>query len=305
MSTTAAVSVPVRSSLWLRIISRLPWKLLYALTAILAFVLRYVLHYRVAVARSNLRRCFPTCSPLEIKTILNDYYRHLGQVVAEIVKQASISAEEMRRRIHFTNPELVTAELKAGRSVVLAAAHLANWEWQLQGVTLELGVPIDAAYKPLHSAAADRELLKLRERFGARMIAAKRMVRMVARRRHELHGIAIMADQIPASSTGRHWVNFLCSDTAFYPGPAEIARLTGYAAFFTAMRRTSRGHYDMTFHPMAAAGERLEPEIFTARYARILETLIRADPADWMWTHRRWKNTPGAPLAPGVQVASR
>jgi len=66
LSTTAAVIVPVRSSLWLRIISRLPWKLLYALTAILAFVLRYVLHYRVGVARSNLRRCFPTCSPLEI-----------------------------------------------------------------------------------------------------------------------------------------------------------------------------------------------------------------------------------------------
>jgi lauroyl/myristoyl acyltransferase len=55
---------------------------------------------------------------------------------------------------------------------------------------------------------------------------------------------------------------------------------------------------------MSAAGERLEPEIFTARYARILETLIRADPADWMWTHRRWKNTPGVPLAPGVQAAS-
>ncbi|HEY5020071.1 MAG TPA: lysophospholipid acyltransferase family protein, partial [Steroidobacteraceae bacterium] len=169
---------------------------------------------------------------------------------------------------------------------------------------LELTVPIDAAYKPLHSASADRELLKLRGRFGARMIAAKKLVRMVARRRREQHAIAIMADQIPSSSGGRHWLTFLGNDTAFYPGPAEIARLTGYATFFTSMRRTSRGHYEMTFHPMAAAGERLDPEIFTARYARILERQIRADPADWMWTHRRWKLTPPVQLAPGAQPAS-
>jgi KDO2-lipid IV(A) lauroyltransferase len=290
--------------MWLRVIAYLPLGVLYPLAAVMAFILRYVLRYRVAVARSNLRRCFPSLLPAEIESILGAYYRHLGQVAAEFMKLANISAAEIRRRVRFTNSELVASEINAGRSVVLLAAHLANWEWSLQAVALELTVPIDAAYKPLRSAGADRELLKLRGRFGARMIAAKKMLRMVASRRRELHAIAIMADQIPASSGGRHWLTFLGSDTAFYPGPAEIARLTGYATFFTSMRRTRRGYYEMTFHPMAAAGERLDPQIFTARYARILEMLIRADPADWMWTHRRWKIAPPVPLPVEAQAAS-
>jgi KDO2-lipid IV(A) lauroyltransferase len=294
---SAAMPADARSTWWLRVPARLPWRVLYPLTAGVTFLLRYVLRYRVAVARSNLHRCFPACRPAEITAILNAYYRHLGEVVAEFIKLANVSAEELRHRIRFTNSGLVHAEINAGRSVILLAAHLANWEWQLQGVTLEFKVPMDAAYKPLHSAAADRELLKLRARFGARMIAAKKLVRMVARRRRERHVIAIMADQIPASSGGRQWLTFMGSDTAFYPGPAEIARMTGYATFFTAMRRTSRGHYEMTFHPVAAAGERLDTEVFTARYAHMLETQIRAQPADWMWTHRRWKLAPPASLA--------
>ena len=280
-----------RAAAWIRALSRLPLGVLYPLTASILFVMRHALRFRVRVVRSNLRRCFPGSSAAEIDLILGAFYRHLGQVAAEFLKTATMSAAQMRQRVRITNTPLVAAEIEAGRSVLLLGAHLGNWEWSMQGVTLGLSVPIDAAYKPLHSASADRELLKLRSRFGAHMIAAKRILRVAARRRHELHAIAIMADQMPSTSASRQWVSFLGSDTAFYPGPAEIARLTGYASFFVSMRRVRRGHYEMSYHPIAAAAERVEPQIFTARYAQLLEAQIRAEPANWMWAHRRWKST--------------
>jgi len=290
---------------WLRLLARLPFGVLYGLAAMLAFLLRYVLRYRVAVARSNLRQCFPDLSPAEIESLLNDNYRHLAQVVVESLKLATLTREEIRRRVRLPNVELVRAQIDAGRSVILLASHQANWEWALQGTTVSFDVPLDAAYKPLHAAAADRTLLRLRGRFGARMVAAKKLMRVVARNRGGVHVIALIADQIPASSGGRHWLRFLGRDTAFYPGPAEIARMTGYAAFFTWVRRTARGHYELTFYPLTAAGERAEPQVFTARYAALLEANIRAQPADWMWTHRRWKLEPPAPLPPEhQQVAS-
>ena len=85
--------------------------------------------------------------------------------------------------------------------------------------------------------AADRQLRLLRERFGARLIAAKKMLREVVRRRREVRAVAVIADQVPASSDGRLWLEFLGRETAFYPGPAQLARSTGYAAFFAAMTR--------------------------------------------------------------------
>jgi KDO2-lipid IV(A) lauroyltransferase len=122
----------------------------------------------------------------------------------------------------------------------------------------------------------------------------------VVRRRGQLHAVALHADQMPASSGRRQWLTFLGRDTAFYPGPAEIARLTGYAAFFVAMRRLSRGQYRVDFLPICAAGERLDPQVFTARYAGLVEQMIRASPADWTWIHRRWKAQRPVESAPAV-----
>jgi KDO2-lipid IV(A) lauroyltransferase len=279
--------------LWLRALARLPFGVLYALGALGSLLLRYVLHYRVRIARDNLRRCFPEFDAQRIDDILNSYYRSVGQIAVEILKLATLSADQLRQRVRFTNIELVQDQLSSGRSVILLAAHLGNWEWQLQGIAvLSGGVPIDAAYKPLHGATADRLLLQLRSRFGARMIPAKKLVRTVARGRNQLHMVALMADQIPSSSAGRHWVQFLGRPTAFYPGPGEIARMTGYATVFAAMHRRSRGFYEITFERVQDAGEQLEPAAFTARYAALLEAQIRRDPPNWIWTHRRWKLAP-------------
>jgi len=268
------------------------------MAAAAAFLLRYIFRYRVAIARGNLRRCFPVLPAPEIDLVLGRYYQHLSQVAAEFLKIATMSGDELRRRIHFVNLELARAETAAGRSILLLAAHQCNWEWSLQAVALELGVPVDAAYKPLHSAAADGELLKVRSRFGARLVAAKKLLRQVARRRHEVHAICLMADQMPVSSPSRHWLTFMGEDTAFYPGPAEIVRMTGYATFFVAMRRTGRGRYELEFVPITRAGEQLEPELFTARYAELIEAQILAQPADWVWTHRRWKHARSCALSP-------
>ena len=51
----------------------------------------------------------------------------------------------------------------------------------------------------------------------------------------------------------------------------------------------ARGHYEVEFVPLAAAGEQLPAGEFTARYARMVEEQIRAAPADWPWSHKRWK----------------
>jgi Kdo2-lipid IVA lauroyltransferase/acyltransferase len=298
-------AMPLPLPLWMRLISHLPFGVLYALGALGSFLLRYVLRHRVAIATSNLRNSFPALSPPEVRSILNQYYRRLGEVVVECLKMPSLSAEEMSRRVKIPNLADMRAETDAGRSIILLAGHLGNWEWQLQGTVAQIGVPVDAAYKPLHLASADRALLQLRSRLGARMVAAKKLLRAVARHRNQVHAIALMADQIPMSSgSGRHWLTFLGQPTAFYPGPAEIAHATGYASFFAHMRRISRGQYELYFEPMTAAGERMEPEAFTARYARLLEASIRSDPANWMWSHRRWKLTPPAQMI-ATQAAAR
>ncbi|MGH8231706.1 MAG: lysophospholipid acyltransferase family protein [Steroidobacteraceae bacterium] len=282
---------------WLRGLSRLSFASLYRLTALIVWILRHVFRFRVAVARDNLQRCFPERSAAQIDALLDQYYCNLAQVAAEFIKTAGLSADQLRTHMTMHNVERVAAETRAGRSVLLLGAHQCNWEWTLQACVLFLGVPIEAGYKPLHSERFDRELRKMRCRYGGHVIAAKKLVREVVRRRGQLRGVALVADQMPASSGRRQWLNFLGRPTPFYPGPAEIVRMTGYAAFFVSTRRLTRGHYEIDFVPICAAGERRDTATFTARYAGLVEATIRAHPADWTWIHRRWKIAPPAQLA--------
>jgi KDO2-lipid IV(A) lauroyltransferase len=299
-SNNSAAANSERSAWWLRAPASLPWGLLYGLAAILAFLARHVVRFRVSIARENLRRCFPDRTRTQIEALITEYYQQLGEVVVEFIKIASMSAQDVRDRITAVNFEQVRAETSAGRSVILLAAHQCNWEWAFHGTVLQMNVPVDAAYKPLHGARSDRELRKLRVRYGANLIAAKRLVREVISRRRQVqvHAVALLADQMPTSSQGRHWLKFLGRDTAFYPGPGEIARMTGYAGFFIAMRRNRRGYYTLEVRQICAAGEQLEPQQFTARYASLVENQILLKPADWTWIHRRWKGERSVDVAP-------
>ena len=281
-----------RPAWWLRALGRVPLPIMYALATLSAILMRDVLRYRVAVARDNLRRALPELDEAERRRILRRHYQVFAEVLFELPRVAVMTRAELEARVAIAGLAQMRAEYARGRATLLLIGHQCNWEWQLQATALGVGVPFLAAYKPPHSARADRLMLGLRGRFGVRMVPGKRLLREVLRWRGRPHAVGMVADQMPTTSPGRVWLRFFGRDTAFFPGPGEIARAADYGAWFMPLRRVRRGYYESGFVPLAAAGERLEVADFTARYAAQLEAMIRESPEDWAWTHRRWKLQP-------------
>ena len=277
---------------WLRIPAALPWGALYAVATVLAWLLRRVFRFRLAIVRANLQRCFPSLDRGTREALIARHYRDMTAVALEMFKLASLDAGELRARVVLRNPEAIHALLAAGGRAMVLSAHQGNWEWLLQRMALEYQ-PFLCAYKPLRNARIDADLLALRQRFGAQLVPAKGLIRALLRTRGP-HVAGLAADQMPSSSPARVWLRFLGQTTAFYPGPAEIAVRYGYGAWFLAMRRRSDGWYETELLPIAAAGERLDAEEFTRRYARCVEAQLQRDPSDWAWGHRRWKLEPPA-----------
>jgi KDO2-lipid IV(A) lauroyltransferase len=279
----------VKSSLWIRIFSRVPLTVWYPVARFLAWMSWRVIPYRRHVVEANLKASFPEWNDDERERVIRDYYRGFGDMLVEIMRSLRLTPEELQRRVVLRNPEMAREEIAKGKPVLLVAAHQANWEWMLLGLSTQLGYPVDAAYKPLVDNWAEIEMRKLRSRFGARLIPAQELLGDIIRQRHAPRAIAMVADQEPVTSERKHWLKFLNRDTAFFLGAEEIARATKYAALFLRCKRVSRGHYEVEFVPLAAAGEPLAPGEFTARYARLVEAQIRESPADWPWSHKRWK----------------
>ncbi len=283
----ADASVP--PAWWVRLLSRVPLALLYRLADLLGWLAFRVFPYRDAVVRENLTRAFPDWDEAHMRAVRRRYYQGFADMLVEVIKSATLSPAQLRRRVRIVNLEAPRAHLAAGRSVLLAAAHQCNWEWMLLGLSLELGYPLDAAYKPLVDAWAEREMKKVRGRFGCRLIPAKNLLADILQRGPVTRAIAMVADQEPTTSERKHWTHFLNRDTAFFMGPEEISRVTRLPVFFIAMRRVRRGYYEMQFLPLSAPQERLEPGELTERYVRAVEEQIRTAPADWPWSHKRWK----------------
>ncbi len=282
-------SAPARATWWVRAVARLPFPVLYAFARFLAFLADRVIPYRRHVVEENLRIAFPDFDAARMRVVIRDYYRGFADMLIEIVKSASLTREELTRRVRILNLDLLEQELARGKPVLCVAAHQCNWEWMLLAFSAQIPVPLDAAYKPLIDSFAEREMRTLRSRFGARMIPAQELLGDIIKKRNETRVIAMVADQEPVTSERKHWLRFLNRDTAFFLGAEEITRSTRYAALFIQVRRVTRGHYEMQFVPLATAGEVLPAGEFTTRYARLVEEQIRAAPADWPWSHKRWK----------------
>jgi Kdo2-lipid IVA lauroyltransferase/acyltransferase len=273
----------------IKLLSRLPWAALYAFSAFLYLLAYYVARHRAHVIHEQLEKVFPTASAAERTVIHKQFLKNFCDVLIEVLKSVSMSEAQMRTRMRVTNIELARSYLDAGQSIMLITSHLCNWEWLLHGVTLQLGYPVDAAYKPLHDQWADRLMLWVRSRFGARLIPAKQLLADVIRRRATVRAVAVNADQAPMSTDQRYWTRFLGQDTAFYVGAEQIARATRLPILYVRVHRVQRSHYEVEFASLWDGREATGPHELTERYARACEVDVLKSPADWLWSYRRWR----------------
>jgi KDO2-lipid IV(A) lauroyltransferase len=273
----------------IKLLSRLPMRVLYAFSAFVYFLAYYVIRHRHQVITEQLTKAFPQMSVAERTAVHKRFLKNFCEVLVEVLKSASMSSVQMSAHVRVLNLALARAYLDAGKSVMLVTSHMGNWEWLLHGVALQLGYPLDAAYKPLHDQWAEKLMLKLRSRFGARLVPAKELLTDFLRRKDIVRALAMNADQAPVSTEKRYWTTFLGQDTAFYIGAEQIARATRLPLLYVQMRRVSRGHYEADVRPLWDGREAVEPNVITERYARACEAEVLKSPADWLWSYRRWR----------------
>ena len=273
----------------IKFLSRLPMVALYGFASFLYFLAYYVVRHRHRVIDDQLEKVFPALSAAERTGIHKRFLRNFCDVLVEVLKSMSMSAADMNAHVRILNVDAARQFLDSGKSVMLVTSHLCNWEWLLQAVALQLGYPLDAAYKPLHDQWAERLMLRVRSRFGARLIPAKELLADFLRRRGIVRALAMNADQAPVSTDKRYWTVFLGQDTAFYIGAEQIARATRLPILYVSMRRIGRGHYEGDLRLLWDGREALEPNVVTERYARACELDVLKSPADWLWSYRRWR----------------
>jgi KDO2-lipid IV(A) lauroyltransferase len=270
-------------------LSKLPLFVLYWMADFVYFLFRTIWPYRKKVVTANLQRSFPDKTASELQSIQNKFYRHLADLLAESIKNLSISANELRQRMTVENPEFLHEMAQKKRSFLLIGAHYGNWEWVITSQALLFPQHSIGLGKPLSNGYLDKKINALRGRFGMDIVHAHNYKDFVNKKYTNGFAMLTLSDQSPGDSLKSYWTHFLNQPTAVLFGAEQMAHQYDLAVVFFTLNKTKRGHYAIKLELICDSPKGLPYGEITEKHTRLLEKQLRAKPEFWLWSHKRWK----------------
>lgn len=249
------------------------------------------------IARINLRIAFPRMDDREAARIIRLCYVRMGTAAAEFIHIPKMDRAYLADHFSIEGVEhVLRTQEELGMGGLGMTGHFGNWELLSHGYG-SVVAPVAFIVRPLKDTVLDRIVTERREWTGNLVIRKENSAKEVMRaiRRKTLVGILI--DQ----NVDRHkgvLVDFFTKPAYTTDGIARLAlamRTNVHPAFiFRDPRR--KFHHTLRFGPpipMDPDAPRDE-EVFrlTRRFNEELEKVIREDPTQWLWFHRRWKTRP-------------
>ncbi|MFN0195285.1 MAG: lysophospholipid acyltransferase family protein [Planctomycetaceae bacterium] len=273
------------------------------LTHALTFIVRRLLPEKLTrtdVVRENISQSFPEKSTAEVEEIIHGMWLHLFRLLAEIAQlPRKLHLQRVYDVLNFRNrPEVLTA-LCSGRPVILLSGHFGNWEMAVSTFGI-FGFPMGVIARDLDNPYLNDWMNSFRKSTGHQMLAKKGDYEKILDRLERKEHIALLGDQ-DAGAQGQ-FVDFFGRPASTFKSIALMAlQYNALIAVGYARRLPDDFDHDPWFRFELGCEEVIDPltidsmnpvwEI-TQRYTASLERVVRRNPEQYLWLHRRWKSVP-------------
>jgi KDO2-lipid IV(A) lauroyltransferase len=282
----------VMGFLWL--LHWLPLPLLGRFGSAIGAVLFALLGSRRHITLTNLRLCLPDLSEAERRRLARQHFQSYARSVLE--RSVLWWASEARlRRLMIVEPGVPLEAMKAG-PVILLCPHFVSLD--VAGVAVALETTVCSIYTRQRNKVFDEALRNGRSRFLPQQLFSRAEgVKPILRAMRE--GVAFfMLPDMDFGAKESAFVPFFGVPAATLTAPARIAAATGakvipvIATFLPGYRG-----WKVKFYP---AWENFpgddSMEEATRRMNEFIEARVLEAPAEYFWTHKRFKTRPpGAP----------
>ena len=273
-------------------LSLLPLPLLYGISKLFYWIICYIVKYREKVIDKNLQNSFPEWSDAERKKVKKEYYKHLAELAAEMIKMLTMSRKSVMRRYRCVNPELVNACFDDNRSVILMSSHYNNWEWMVLSLAMQFkhrGVGVGA---PNSNKVFEKLINRVRTRYGTEVIFANHIRDDFQKSAdgEQLTAYMMLSDQSPPNPNKSYITTFLHQPTAVIFGGEYYAKKYDFPVFYYQVKKRKRGFYEIELQLITDTPTHCAQGAITEQYLTLLENTIRENPAFWLWSHKRWKH---------------
>jgi Kdo2-lipid IVA lauroyltransferase/acyltransferase len=272
----------------LYLFSLLPFFILYAISDFLAWLLYAVVKYRKAVVMNNIGIAFPEKSDEEKKAIVKKFYQYFTDAMLESLKFISISKKQLLKRStgSFT---IINDLISKGVSINIMAGHQFNWEYANLLYAIHLPIPFVGVYMPIKNKIFEKIFYNFRSRYGTILIGATDFKNKMYSVFDKQYMLALAADQNPGGPYNAFWINFFGRPTPFVTGPEKGAIKNNAAVVYVGFKKIKRGYYHFETTLLAQESKDKKPGELTLLYRDALQQTILNDPANYLWSHRRFK----------------
>jgi len=240
----------------------------------------------------NLNIAFPEKTSKEKNEIARKFFRNFTDFIVESIKNFSMKDVEFAKRYRFENlQDIVENVLKNQKGAVIYATHQFNWEWMIN-VAQHLPDNTQAfiSYTPLSNKPLDKLLKMNRERFGLKLASARTFIKTIESYKDKTICVSgLISDQSPKANY-KFRTEFFGVEVPVYTGPENIATKLEQSYWFLQVHRVKRGHFRVYFEHITDDPASFEAGELTKLSIQKTEELIREQPDNYLWTHRRWKH---------------
>ncbi len=269
----------------------LPYPLAVAAGGMLGRLFYHLLPRERKRALAHLSLAFPDRESTWIKRTARKTFVHLGKALMETV---AITPRRMTAVVSTQGLENIQTALDQRKGIVYVTGHIGNWE--LMAGTVARSFPVSVVAAPIEPEPVNDMIVRLRAAMGVRTIlrsrpgAAKELIRIF--RENRILGILIDQD----TDVEGAFVDFMGRPAWTPTAAAQMAIKFEAPVLFGYIQRTDDDRHTITIEgPLVLARSGNDEEDIrtnTAMFTKKIEEVIRRNPEQWVWMHRRWRRQP-------------
>lgn len=275
----------------LRLTALLPYPLLRVLGRALGTLLWWLARPRRIITLTNLALCLPELSERERRAIAHEHFVYFARTFLERFIFWYGSAERIRALVQLEGLEHWHAQ--RDRPVILMAPHFLGLD--AGGIRIQLETQFVSMFAHQKNPVLDAAMQRGRSRFNAPVLLARQEGLRPAIRALRARIPFYLLPDMDLGPRDAVFVPFFGVPAATVTTLARVARLT-QAVVIPVITTVHENGYRTRFEPAWEDFPEADDRAAAARMNAYIESQVRLAPAQYLWSHKRFKTRPpGAP----------
>ena len=239
------------------------------------------------VIHNNIKRALPGIDENNLKNIENSMWNNYGRIFAEYIFLKDFRYGKLASNVQIEGQEILNDIKENNKQVIFISGHLSNFE--LMAMFIEKsGINLSAIYRPLNNIFLNGIMESIRKKYICKNQIKKGLagLKKLIKLKKKNYSSALMIDQRVSEGIFSPLFNKRALTTTI---PAQLVKRFNIPIVPVYIERIKGLKFKIIINqPLFFSQDASQQEI-TDDLNQILEKFILSKPANWIWSHNRWK----------------